>query len=136
MIQHTIALKAKIETIPALKAKTFVAVAPKDTKPPYFILYPADGVDRQTRVTGPKSTQHPRFTGHLVGASYDQCAAVAQLLKNTLVPNGRGVILVVPGEVCGRVWWESPLPIQVDNDVTPPLIYQVSECGWRSDLIP
>lgn len=135
MLQHTAALKAKIETIPALRVKTFVLTAPKGTVPPYLILYPADGVDEQTRFTGPKATQHPRFTVHLVGVSYEQCASVAKLLKDRLMPDLRGVILDVPGERCGELWFSSPIPIQADYDATPPLIWYTAECGFETNPV-
>lgn len=134
MKQHTDALKALIQSVPALASKTFVTVTPAGVAPPYVVIHPADGTDTQERLTAPRVAQHPRFTIHSVGSSADNCAAVAKAVKDKLIVGGRGVRVDVPGEKSFPAWWESPIPIQVDNDVTPPLIYHVAECGWSSNL--
>lgn len=136
--KHTDALVALLKTIPAFASKTFVTIIPEGTKPtsPYLLVHPADGSDSQERVTGPRVTQHPRFTLHTVGGSYDQVAAGAKLIKDKLVVSGRGVTLTVAGDVCQPVWYESPVPIQVDPDVTPSLVYHVAEVGFRADPLP
>ena len=139
MKAHTDALVALTQQIPALATKTFVAIAKFPTgteeskKYPYVVYFPAAGTDSAERMTGPAVTQHPRWTRHTVGQSYAQVADTEADIHAKLVPNGRGVVLEVAGQVCGPMWDESPIPIQVDNDVTPPLVYAVSECGFDSD---
>lgn len=138
MKQHTDALVALLKTVPAFASKTFVTMVPAGTTPtlPYLLVHPSDGTDSQERVTGPRITRHPRFTLHTVGSSYDQVAAGAKQIKDKLIVSGRGVTLTVTGEVCQPVWYESPVPIQIDADVTPPLIYHVAEVGFRADPRP
>jgi hypothetical protein len=129
---------ALLKTIPAFASKTFVTMVPEGTKPtlPYLIVHPADGSDSQERVTGPRVTHHPRFTLHTVGGSYAQVAAGAKQVKDKLVVSGRGVTLAITGEVCQPCWYESPIPIQIDTDVTPALVYHVAEVGFRADPRP
>ena len=138
MKAHTDALVALLKTIPAFATKTYVTMVPNGTTPtlPYLLVHPADGVDTQERVTGPRITRHPRFTIHTVGSSYDQVSAGAKFVKDKLIQSGRGVTLTIAGEVCQPVWYESPIPIQVDSDVPPPLVYHVAECGFRADPLP
>lgn len=138
MKQHTDWVKAQLQSIPALAAKTFVLDARKDgagdfPKAPFVVIHPVDGIDTDERYTGPALTQHPRFTLHIVGSSYDNVAVVAALVKPLFTVDGLGVIPVIPDERPRRVWWHSPLPIQLDRDVTPPIPYQVVEIGFTSD---
>ena len=131
MKRHTDALKALIQTVPALAAKTFVTLAPT-TAVPYVVIHPMDGTDESTRLAGPNATQHPRFVIHSVGSTYEQCAAVAEAVKSKLVVGGLGVTPVVPGEQSGRLEYSSPTPIQIDTDVSPPLCYHVAEVTFES----
>lgn len=134
MKQHTDSLVALLKTIPAFATKTFVTIASGAAPTlPYVLVHPSDGQDTQERVTGPRITQHPRWTIHTVGSSYDQVSAGAKLIKDKLVVSGRGVTLIVTGEVCQPCWYESPVPIQVDSDVVPPLVYHIAEVGFRAD---
>lgn len=133
--RHTDALKAKIQEVPALAVKTYKTEAPHDTEPPYLIIHPANGVNSQDRVTGPRSTRHPRFTLHVVGQTTDQVEVLMDLLEAKLFPGGRGVALTVAGEVSKPLWFESPLPVQKQTDPQPTVIYGVVEVGWRSDPV-
>ncbi|GAB3125925.1 hypothetical protein [Glaciibacter psychrotolerans] len=139
MQQHTTAIESLAKTAPAFASKTFVLVARdpvgKIPTTPYLVIYPADGADTQERNTGSNSTQHPRFTLHVVGSSYGQVATAVKQLKDRFVINGFGVEMSVPGEQSGKLWFESPLPIQVDNDINPGLAYQVLEIGWSADAL-
>jgi hypothetical protein len=130
--RHTDALKALIQTVPALATKTFVTLAPT-TAVPYVVIHPMDGNDESTRLAGPASTQHPRFVIHSVGSTYEQCAAIAEAVKSKLVVGGFGVAPVVVGELSGRLEYSSPQPIQVDRDVTPALCYHVAEVTWTGE---
>lgn len=134
---HTAAVKAAIETVSALASKTFVSVAPRTNGilpiPPYVVIHPSDGTDSQGRVTGPHSTRNPDFTLHIVGASYDNAQTVTELVKAKFVVNGFGVKLTVTGETTKPCKWSSPIPTQVDNSLTPPLIYNVAELSFQSD---
>lgn len=138
MIQHTNAVKARIQAVPAVASKTFVSIAPRSAAgalpaAPYVVIHPADGVDSQERFTGPRSTEHPRFTLHIVGVSYDQVATLTKQIKAQFIAAGSGVVLTIPGEVCKPCWWESPMPVQIDDDVQPPLAYQVIELGFTAE---
>ena len=134
---HTDALIAALKTIPAFATKTWPTMVPTGTTPtlPYLLIHPADGVNTSERASLRHRTRHPRFTGHLVGSSYAQVAAGMTLVENILCPDGRGVVLVVAGERCTPLWLYSPLPIQIDTDVTPALVYQVFECGLDADPV-
>lgn len=138
MIQHTNAVKALARTVPAFASKTFVTVASRDAagklpKSPYLVIHAADGSDKQGRFTGPRADQNPSFTLHVVGDDYDQVASVTALLKAKFIPGGFGHVFTIPGEHCFPVWWDSPIAIQIDNDISPPLVYQVIELGFRSE---
>lgn len=128
-----------VETVTALSAATYVTTLPKPAtgQPaaplPYALVHPADGVDEQTRATGGYSTEHFEATIHLVGASANQCKVLADLLKAKVVVGGFGIIPTIDGRRCQRMYWRSPIPIQTDSDVTPPICFQVIEVGWTSD---
>jgi len=130
---HTQALKALIEAIPAFASKTFISIVPAGTESPYIVLHPANGTNSQERVTGPRVTKHPRFTGHIVGVTADQTQLLTDLLEGALFPGGRGVVVSVVGESAKPLWFESPVPVQVSTDPLPQIVFQVVEVGWRSD---
>ena len=130
--KHTAALKAKTQEVPALATKTFISQAPHLTPAPYIVWHPAQGTNAQTAITGPRVEKNPRFTGHIVGASAEQVQVLLDLLEAKLFPGGRGVVLTVAGEVSKPLWFESPLPIQVQTDPQPTVIYAVVEVGWST----
>lgn len=138
MLVHTAAVVTAIKTITALATKTYEVVAPRDAQgklpaAPYVVVYPADGDDSQERVTGPRLTRHPAFTLHIVGSSYSNAQTVTEFVKGKFVMNGRGVKLTVTGETTKPCHWSVPIPTQVDNSLTPPLIYNVAELSFDSD---
>ena len=140
MKQHTNLVAARVREITALASKTFVAPAQRGTDgklpiAPYVVIYPAEGTDTASRLTGPVLSLHPRFTLHIVGSSYDNAATVAALVKAKFVVNGVGVQAVITGENPSGMAYESPQPIQVDYDVTPALVYAVAEIFWNTDLL-
>lgn len=137
MRKHTAAVTDAIKTIPALTSKTFVSIAPRDSAgklpaAPYVVVHPSDGIDEQDRLSGPRTLYTPDFTLHIVGASYDNAQTVTELVKSKFVVDGFGVYLTVQGENTGRVQWSVPTPTQVDNSVTPPLVYNIVELGFTS----
>lgn len=131
----TAAVRGTIQTVPILATATFISRTPDGVVQPvpYVVIHPADGTDAQSRFTGPYSSLHPEFTLHIVGDTAELVQAVTGLVKAEFVVDG----FVVPPAVDGRTgkngYWRSPLPIQVDNDVSPALIFQVIELGWTSD---
>jgi len=138
VIQHTKAVTDRAEGMPAFASATFVGEVPRTAsgelvERPYIAVYPADGIDTQERFTGGRRTQHPRFTLHIVGDSYDQVAMITRDLKARFIVNGIGVPLDVPGEKTLNLRWSSPEPIQWDRDVTPPVAYQVIELSFDSE---
>jgi hypothetical protein len=135
MRQHTAAIKAMISAHPALAGKVFVTLAKGDQNPlplPYVVIHPAAGTDESDRLTGPKIVFYPRFTIHSVGSDAEQAAATGEAVKSRLISGGFGLIPVVAGELPRMVWYSSPVPIQVDYDVSPPLCFHVAECGFES----
>lgn len=126
--------------MPALANATFVGRVPKTSagelvSRPFNVIYPADGIDTQDRLTGGRRVQHPRFTMHIVGDSYKQVATLTSQLKAQFVEDGFGIPLDVPGEVTRNMQWSSPEPVQWDTDVTPPVAYQVVELSFDSEPI-
>lgn len=136
MRQHTAAVKARIQEIPQLASRVFVASARKTDgalqAPPYVLLYPSEGTDTQETYTGPRSRQHPAFTIHIVGTSYDNVQTLTEAIKPLFVVNGFGVPPAVSGERTFNLTWESPTPIQWDFDV-PDRLYQVIELGFDAE---
>lgn len=136
MKKHTDALKAKTQEIPAFATKTFItlAVNPDGSKPtaPYIVWHPAAGVNSQPGVTSPRVTRNPQYTGHVVGVSADQVQVLMDLLEAKLFPGGKGVVLTVAGEVSKPLSYACPLPIQVQTDPQPTVVYGVVEVGWSS----
>jgi len=135
---HTQAVKATIQEISALATKTLLGRAPRTSggalpAPPLVLIHPAGGTDTQERLAGPKVTQHPWFTLHIVGSSVDNVETIRDLVKGKFVVNGRGVPPQVAGEVTSNLTWSEPTPIQWDTDVTPPVPYAVVELGFTSD---
>ena len=133
MKKHTDALKAKTQEIPAFASKTFVTLAPTGTVAPYIVWHPAQGENEQTAVTGPKVRRNPRFTGHIIGRHANEVQSLVDALEELLVPDGRGITLTVAGDRSKPVWFSSPLPIQVQSDPLPAVVYGVVEVGWASD---
>lgn len=133
-------LRTLIEGVPILATATYITQVPKQPTGnpplalPYALIHPSDGVDEQTRNTGPYSTEHPEFTLHFVGEDAEQCKAIAELVKAKVIVNGFGIIPTISGRRCQRAYWRSPIPIQTDPDVTPPICFYVVEVGWVSDL--
>jgi len=132
----TEAVVAVIEQVPALATSTFVTLAPVSPvlQPvPYVVVHPSAGVDTADRVTGPRVSEHPDFTLHVVGSSANQVQVVVDLLKPKFVQQGRFIPPLVEGRRNSRGYWRSPIPLQTDTDVDPALIYQVIELGWVSE---
>lgn len=131
------AVKARIETVPIVASKTFKSIAqypaPNElvkVTAPYIVIHGSDGVDTQERFTGGRTTMHPRFTLWIVGEDADQVEVITGLVKAKFILNGFGIPLSVAGETCDALWWDAPIPIQVDSDPLPQIIYQVIEIGW------
>lgn len=134
---HADLVVARFRSVPALALKTFIAPTQRDAAgklpvPPYAVIYPAEGTDSSDRLAGPTVDQHPRFTAHIVGSSYDSCAAALALAKAKFVLNGVGVEAVIADELSSGMFFNAPQPIQVDYDLTPPLVYATVELGWDS----
>lgn len=129
----TTAVVTAVKTVTALATATYVSVAPSTTTKPYAIVHPKDGIPEPSRVTGPALTEYPEFTLHIVGTSTNSVQVVADLLKAVFVVNGFPVPRTVAGRINRDAYWRMPLPIQVDNDPTPALVWAVIEYGWTSD---
>lgn len=131
----TQAVLAKLQAVPSLASATFVTIVPADNivRTQYALIHPSEGTDEQIRLSGPPVTTHPRFTLHIVGSTAESVQRNTALVKAQFLTDG----FIVPPVISGRRnydgFWSSPIPIQVDNDLTPPLVYQVIELGWTSD---
>lgn len=130
--KHADALKAKTQEIPAFATKTFLTIAPHDTPKPYIVWHAANGTNLQDRVTGPRSTKNPAFTGHVVGETAEQVLVLLDLLEAKLFPGGRGVVLNVVGERAKPLLYSCPIPVQVQTDPQPTVVYGVVEVSWLS----
>jgi len=127
------AVKARIETVPALATKTFKTVVTHGTTAPYCVIHGAAGEDSQERLAGPASTMHPRYTLHIVGTTADQVEVITDLVKAKFILNGYGIPLAVAGETCSGLWWSVPGPPVAQSDPQPAIVYQVVELGWTAD---
>lgn len=131
----SLAVKAKLQNVAAFASNTFVTVVPSDNivRTQYALVHPSEGVDEQTRFAGPPVTTHPRFTLHIVGSTAESVQRNTALVKTQFLVDG----FIVPPAISGRRnydgFWSSPIPIQVDTDLTPQIVYQVIELGWTSD---
>lgn len=140
MLQHTTPVENRVKMVPALASKTHVGQVPKTSAGalvarPYAVIYPADGIDTQDRLTGGRRVQHPRFMIHIVGDTYRSVATVVADLKALFVRDGFAIPIEVDGERTRNQLWSSPEPIQWDKDTTPPVAYQVIELSFDSEPI-
>lgn len=133
--KHTDGLKQRVEAVQDLSGKFFVTRATHGVAPPYVVAHPAGGVNTQERVTGPYSTKNPEYVLHVVGTSGEQAQTYADLLEDALYPGGRGVVIDVDGEKGNPLWFQQPVPIQVQDDPKPSIAFAVIEVGWRSDPV-
>lgn len=133
--KHADALKVKTQEIPAFATKTFLTIVPTGTTLPYIVWHPANGVNVQDRVTGPRSTRNPQFTGHVVGSTAEQVLVLLDLLEAKLFPGGRGIRIDVTGEKGRPLHYSNPIPVQVQTDPQPTVVYGVVEVDWLSDPV-
>lgn len=134
-MNHTDWVVGTIQSIPALATKTFTAIAPRDTKAPYAVVWPAENPREVGRITGPSAVLRPRFTLHVVGTSVKNAQTITAAIESKFIqPDLHGVIPAIPGELCGRVWWQ-PVDFQVDNDIVPPLVYGIVELGFTAEPV-
>lgn len=135
--RHTLAVQAVIRTDSAVAAKTYIADATKaDGKlpdAPFVVIYPGNGTDSTDRLSGPRIQQRPFFTLHVVGTSWDNTLQLTERLKGLFVVNGWGVPPTIPGELTSDLSWSEPIPIQVDRDTTPAVVYQVVELSFTAE---
>jgi len=126
---HTADVKSRIESLALLASKTFVTLVPSGStvSAPWAVIHPSNGTDTQSRFTGPKLTQHPSFTLHLVGTTADQVGWMLEQVKAKFITGGFGIRPTITGENTGPYEWSQPIPIQYDSDVSPALIYAVVE---------
>jgi hypothetical protein len=101
----------------------------------YVVIQPGADADSQTRLTGSYVHRRPSTTFQCVGTTPDQAISVTERLDRVLRPNGRGVILAVPGERTGPLRRDYIGPAQIDPDVSPPMWFQTVEYSFRSQPI-
>jgi len=131
---HTADVQARIESVALLASKTFVTLVTGSTvSAPYVVIHPANGTDTQSRLTGPRLTQHPSWTLHLVGTSAEQVGWMLEQVKAKFITNGFGIRPTIAGENPGPYEWSQPIPIQYDSDVSPALIYAVVELDFYTE---
>lgn len=136
--RHTLAVQAVIKTEPAVASKTYITEAPKDANgklpsAPYVVIHPGTGTDATDRLSGPRVRERPFFTVHVVGSSWDNVTQLTERLKGLFVVGGWAVPPVLPGEMTSDFLWSEPIPIQVDRDVTPPIVYGVVELSFTAE---
>lgn len=131
----TAAVMATIAAAGALNGNVFMSKTPDGyaRTVPYVLVHPTQGVDEQTRFSGPQITFHPEFTLHLCGTSPTSAQTVLELVKAKFVTSGFVVAPTVSGRVAKNAYWRQLLPIQLDTNVTPSIPYAVVELGWTSD---
>lgn len=96
-MNHTDWVVGTIQSIPALATKTFTAIAPRDTKAPYVVVWPAENPREAGRITGPSATLRPRFTLHIVGTSVRNAQTITAAIGAKFIqPDLHGVIPGAP----------------------------------------
>lgn len=142
MKQHAYWLRDRVKAVPLLASarpdplgRVHLVDVPDGATLPYVLITPSDGTDEQIGLTGPSGLMQPRFVVHSVGSTYAEVADLSGAIKDDLVPSGRGVTPQIPGEKSHRLWYDSPLPIQKDDDTSPPRLYHVAECGFPSQRV-
>lgn len=138
--QHTAAVKAKFEEVPAFATKTRLGLIKKDASgnlptPPWVLIFPRGGRDIQGRFSGPRSERNPRFTIHFVGSSVENVENMMSAGKAKFVVNDFGVPPVVPGETTRALTWEEPTTIEPDDELYPSYFYGVAEIGFTSEPV-
>lgn len=132
----TLAVVAVIDTIPILTGRTFISEAEDPAHipvaAPYAVVHPGAGRDRQIRLAAGK-VERPRFTVHLVGEDGAQAAVLLDLAKAKFIVAGLGVTMTVTGRRNERVWFETPIPVQVDKSSGKSVPFAVAELGWQSE---
>jgi hypothetical protein len=131
--KHDAALVTLVAPAPTIGAKFFPGIVPTGTTLPYAVFDSRSGTDSVEREAGPAATQNPRWTIRCVGATVEQAKWATEQIKARLIQNGFGVVPTVVGERPGRFWFSNPIPVQRDDDTSPPRFYEVSECGFSSD---
>lgn len=151
MRHHTDWLRARLSTIPGLRTaptaapanfvKVFVVLAqfpPPNAKtvvpPPYIVLHPSDGIATRPRQSGGVRRESPRWVVHSVGGNADQAAWLGERVKDAVRPGGVPVRPAIAGENTFPFWWNSPVPVDLDRDSSPPLFIHISECGFDTEL--
>ena len=135
MKHHTEALVSAIEEVPAFAGRIFLSFAPHGTAKPYLVVHAANGTNTQPGATSPRVTRNPEYTIHVVGTGAGQVQTLMDLLEAKLFPGGRGLALTVAGEVSKPLTYACPLPIQVQTDPQPTVVYGVVEVGWSADPV-
>jgi hypothetical protein len=70
-----------------------------------------------------------------VGETAELAAALGAAVEAQLVPGGVPVRAAIAGENTFPFWWNSPTPIDVDTDSSPPVFLHISECGFDTELL-
>lgn len=139
--RHSLAVKARIEQVPKFAVRTFRGVAGKDAQgklpaPPYVVMYSGAGTDTADRLTGPRSTQHPRWTLQIVGLTEESVQENTELVKAQFHDAyGFGVPPEVAGDRTSALTWSEPQEVQWDTDVSPRTAYQTVELGFKAEPI-
>ena len=131
------AIRDLLETNDSIKGRVFVSQAYDDQgKPlldvPYWVIHPAGGSDHQTRLTGDYAEHTASFVIHSVNEDADGVLWAGERVDETLRPDGRGVAPVVGGRRTEPLRRDALLPVQVDTDPSPSLLYQPAEYSYTS----
>lgn len=130
-------VKAILDASPSMAGRVFVTEAyDRDGKPlietPYWVIHPAGGSDSQTRLTGDYAEHEASFVIHSVHDDADGALWGNEQVDGALRPRGRGVIPLVPGRRTDPVRRDALLPVDVDRDSTPSLVFVPAEYAFTS----
>lgn len=105
----------------------YLGGAPPDVPPPYCVLYPEPGRPKAASLADDRVDFVTTVQVTCVGESAEQALNYADRSAAALSP---------PLPVAGRTAWRPEyldgLPVQRDNDVTPPVFYAVARYRLRS----
>lgn len=125
---HANAVLARLREDSVLSGVTFQGVV-TDRPDRYVTMFMDSGDWTQQRLTGPQGTATFGMTFHSVGTTAEQAQFVAEHVFDKLL----GYTPNVPARACWRIRHVSSQPVQLDQDVNPPLYYCVDVFNLTSD---
>lgn len=124
VLDHVDAVTAALE---AVSLTVHLGGAPPSAPPPYCVLYPQPGVPRRASLADDRVDFDTTVQITSVGETAEQALNYADRSSAAM-----SAALQVTGRVAWRPEALDGLPVQRDDDVTPPVFYAVARYRLRS----